>query len=161
MNCNNLTVTQIFNKLHREIYRFMHPKLWMHELQINGIPKIVGTKYLKLGYNVSINDKVFLQCGGGITIGNNVTLSRGCTILTEGLNVENYSLNSKKKYRDHVSNPVIIGDGVWIAANVTVCPGSVIPNNCVVAAGACVVGKLKESNCLYGGIPARKIRMLE
>ena len=60
-----MTIARIINKLHREIYRFMHPSLWNHQLQINGIPKIAGISSLKLGENVSINDDVFLQAGGG------------------------------------------------------------------------------------------------
>lgn len=81
--------------------------------------------------------------------------------MTEGLDIENYLINSRNRYRDHVSKAVVIGNGVWIAANVTVCPGTIIPNDCVVAAGAVVVGELREPNCLYGGIPAHKIRSLE
>ena len=96
----------------------------------------------------------------GVKIGNNVTLSYGTAILTAGLDVGNYVNNAKKQYRDHVLLPVEIGDGTWIAANVTVLPGVKIADCCVVAAGAVVSKDLNEPNCLYGGVPAKFIRKL-
>ena len=97
---------------------------------------------------------------GGLIIGDRVTLSHGVTVLTVGLDTTDYISNSEKKYRDHVKRPVIIGEGTWVAANVTICPGATIPERCIVAAGAVVSGALQEPDCLYGGIPAKYIKKI-
>lgn len=154
-------LVRIKNKLFCEIYRFLHPYLWGKKLQINGIPEIVSMKKLNIGENVSINKRCYLQCGGGVTLGDNVTLSYGTVILTQGLDTCNYISNSKNKYRIHKSGDVHIGNGTWICANVTICPGAKVANNCIVAAGSVVAGNLVENNCLYGGCPAKKIKRLD
>ena len=49
--------------------------------------------------------------------------------------------------------PVVIGDNVWIGANVTILPGVTIGDYVVVAAGA-VVTKDVPSGVLVAGVPA-------
>lgn len=103
---------------------------------------------------------VIFSALGGVIIGNKVTLSHGVTILSVGLDTTSYAENAEKKYRDHIRKNVIIGNGTWIAANVTICPGAVIPEKCIIAAGAVVSGFLEEPECMYGGIPAKKIKKI-
>jgi acetyltransferase-like isoleucine patch superfamily enzyme len=52
---------------------------------------------------------------------------------------------------------VEIGDGVWLAARVTVLPGSRIGAGAVIAAGSVVAGDIPAGN-VAGGIPARILR---
>ena len=151
---------RLFIKITSEVYRLFHKELWGKRVQINGIPRITGRDKLDVGYDVSINENCFLQCGGGVTIGNRVTLSHGVTIFTAGLDTLHYSENSDKRFREHVKKSVSIGEGTWCAANVTVCPGAVIPERCIIAAGSVVCGDLKESDCVYGGVPAKLIRRI-
>ncbi|WP_285946812.1 CatB-related O-acetyltransferase, partial [Thomasclavelia cocleata] len=53
--------------------------------------------------------------------------------------------------------PVVIGDNVWIGANVTILPGVTIGDYVVVAAGS-VVTKDVPAYCVVGGNPARVIK---
>ncbi len=55
--------------------------------------------------------------------------------------------------------PVIIGENVWIRANVTVVPGVTIGKNAIIAAGA-VVTKDVDSNTVVGGVPAKLIKII-
>lgn len=55
--------------------------------------------------------------------------------------------------------PVIIGENVWIGANVTVVPGVTIGKNAIIAAGA-VVTKDVDSNTVVGGVPAKLIKII-
>ncbi|ONH28974.1 acyltransferase [Pseudofrankia asymbiotica] len=55
--------------------------------------------------------------------------------------------------------PIVIGDGCWVGARVTVMPGVTIKDGCVIAAGAVVTGDC-EPDGLYAGIPARRVRDL-
>lgn len=56
--------------------------------------------------------------------------------------------------------PVVIGAGTWVGARAVILPGVIIGPGCVIAAGS-VVTKDCESNTLYAGVPARKIRELD
>jgi len=49
--------------------------------------------------------------------------------------------------------PIIVGDGCWIGAGVTVLPGITIGDGCVVAAGAVITSDC-ECDSLYAGVPA-------
>jgi serine acetyltransferase len=55
------------------------------------------------------------------------------------------------------SRPVNIGDGAWLAARVTVLPGTHIGAGAVIAAGSVVSGEIPE-RAVAGGIPARILR---
>ena len=54
--------------------------------------------------------------------------------------------------------PVIIEDGCWIGANVTILKGVTIGRGSVIAAGA-VVTKSCEPYSIIGGVPAKLIKM--
>lgn len=98
--------------------------------------------------------------GGGVKIGDCCTISYGVTILSTGLNTDDYPNTCMCKFRDHVLKPVIIGDGVWLGANVTVTPGVSIAPKIIVGAGAVVSKDLDKEGWLYGGVPARPIKPL-
>lgn len=153
-------IYRIYNKILRELYRFRHPLLWGKRLQINGIPQIYEYKKLKIGKDVSLNKNCFFQCQGGIVLEDRVTISRNVTIFTQGLKVDDYRNNSRKRYREHEEKPVIIEEGTWIATNVIILPGTKIAKESVVGAGAVVTHSLEEPGCLYAGIPAKKVRKL-
>lgn len=51
-----------------------------------------------------------------------------------------------------------IGSNVWVGSKATILKGSVLPDNCVVAANALVAKKHSESNVIYGGNPAKIIK---
>jgi acetyltransferase-like isoleucine patch superfamily enzyme len=54
---------------------------------------------------------------------------------------------------------VVIGNDVWIGANVVVLPGVTIGSHCVVAAGA-VVTKDVPDHTLVAGVPAKVIKTI-
>lgn len=58
-------IKRIIYKIIREYYLFLHPHLWGHYIQINGIPSIGNIKRLEIGDYVSLNSDCYIQCGGG------------------------------------------------------------------------------------------------
>ena len=55
--------------------------------------------------------------------------------------------------------PIVVGNGVWIASRVTVLPGTVIEDGCIIASGAVVRGKC-EAHGFYAGMPAKRVKEL-
>lgn len=153
-------ILRLINKLYRESYILFRPCLWRKKLQINGIPKIGNIHNLNLGKYVSLNENVYIQSVGGVTIGDYVTISYGAIILTSGLKTENYPNISQTPNRPHTTSSVNIGEGVWLGAGCMVMPGVTIAPQIIVAAGAVVTKDLNKSGWLYGGIPARPIKAL-
>jgi maltose O-acetyltransferase len=55
--------------------------------------------------------------------------------------------------------PIVVGDGVWIGTRATLLGGVTVGDGCVIAAGA-VVTEDCEPDCLYAGVPAKRVREL-
>ena len=90
---------------------------------------------------------------GKIEIGDGVAIGPGCKIIA-------YS-NDYKKDQECVElkaiGEIMIGDNVFIGANVTILPGAIIEDNVVVGAGAVVKGRLVSGN-VYGGVIAKILK---
>ena len=94
---------------------------------------------------------------GPVTIGNHVNLAQGITVTA--LN-HNFADSEKRIDEQGIStNPVTIGDDIWIGANAVVLPGVTIGNHSVVAAGA-VVTKDVPPHSLVAGVPAKVIKQI-
>ena len=94
---------------------------------------------------------------GPVCIGSHVHLAQGITVTA--LN-HNFADPTQRIDQQGVSTqPVVIGDDVWIGANSVILPGVTIGHHCVVAAGA-VVTKDVPDNTLVGGVPAKLIKQI-
>lgn len=56
--------------------------------------------------------------------------------------------------------PINVGNGCWIGANSAIMPNVTIGDGCIIGAGSVVIRDC-ESNCLYAGNPAKKIKELK
>jgi len=144
----------------------------------------LGKSGLTLGNNVSIGDfsrievsQTLGDIGEGIVIGDNVGISSFAGIGgAGGLSIGNdciigqyfschpenhgFVINDKIFRHQEVSRHGIqVGQNCWIGAKVTLLDGTVIGNNCVIAAGAVVRGSYPD-NVLIGGVPSRVLRAL-
>lgn len=57
-----------------------------------------------------------------------------------------------------ISNPVVIGNNVWIGENVVILPGTKIGNGCVIGANAVLNGGTYEDNSIIVGAPGRVVK---
>lgn len=122
------------------------------------------------GFNISFGDDLFvnfdcifmdvapIKMGHGVMFGPRVTIATPMhPLLSEERIIQQYP----DGYHDiEYAKPVTIGDGVWVAADVTICGGVTIGDGSIIAAGS-VVTKDIPSNCLAGGVPCKVIRMLD
>ena len=90
-----------------------------------------------------------------VIIGNNCSISHNVRIYTQsGIADQDWNLSPKKIKTGNV----IIKNGVWIGANVFINPGVTIGENAIVGSNS-VVTKDIEPFAIYGGVPAKLIRM--
>lgn len=151
-------LNKVFNRALISIHRSINWSIYKEGVILYAIPKLIDRKKIKLGKAVRINESVFLHGAGGIEIKENVTLSYGTTILSTGYDTDNWDENKIKKI--HKNSPITIEENVWVCANVTILEGVRVAKGSIIAAGSVVTNNLTEKKCLYGGIPARKIKDL-
>ena len=111
-----------------------------------------------IGNNVSIQPMSYIECGeqkGGVTIGSNVSIAHGVTIMGTTHRFDCHEINIRDQGIDN--EPVNIRDNVWIGAKVIILSGVTINQGCVIGAGS-VVPKSTDSNGVYVGIPAKRIK---
>ena len=113
------------------------------------------------GYQTFIADRTFANWGlilldvGRITIGDDVQIGPNVQLLTATHPIE----PEPRRAKWEGSQPITIGNNVWLGGGVIVCPGVTIGENTVVGAGAVVVKDL-PANVVAVGNPARGIRSL-
>ena len=123
-------------------------------------PITFGTSHTKginlhIGSRCFINSHVYIDNGAPVTIGDGVAIGHHVVIITT-----DHAIGSPD-YRagDITYKPVIIEDGAWIAARVTLLPGVTVGTGAVVASGA-VVTRDVPPHTLTGGVPSKVIRTL-
>lgn len=137
---------------------------------LNGIEKkliISGRLYclypqkLKIGKHCCFNDGVIMHCGGGIVMGNNVTISTDAKIITRSYDTSNWIeqcwVNEPDK--KHIAEEIYLGDHTWVGASAIILPGVRITGKGVIIAGGSVVTKsCEEDYVVLGGNPAKVIK---
>ena len=103
-----------------------------------------------------INHNTFINCSESVIIGKNVYIAFDVLITTNSHEIG----RREQRAIGNIRKPISIGNGTWIGARVTILPGVNIGEGCIIASGA-VVNKDCESNGLYAGVPAKRIRELE
>lgn len=110
---------------------------------------IIAPNKITIGNHSHINRGVILDGRGGLSIGNDVSISFGANIITGSHYVN--SSTFKGKYL-----PIVIEDKVWIGANATILQNVVVGEGSVVCAGAVVTSDVKPYT-IVGGVPAREL----
>lgn len=115
--------------------------------------------YTDFGKNITLGKRVFINAGckfqdqGGITIGDDTLIGHNAVLAT--LN-HGFAPEARK---DMAPAPIVIGNNVWVGANVTILPGVTIGDNAIVAAGA-VVTKDVAAGTVVGGVPAKYLKTI-
>lgn len=117
----------------------------------------ISGKNITIGEHSYINRECLVDANhGAISIGNNVGIAYRCQLLTTN---HDYS-NQNKRTGIVTGSDIVIENGCWIGAGAIILPGVTVKGGVVIAAGS-VVSEACEENCLYAGIPARKVKELE
>lgn len=118
-------------------------------------------KTLRFGRDCKLNDRVHIVARKSVVIGNNVLMASN--IFISDTSHGDYSGNQQEgpmvspDQRKLVTNPVRIGDRVWIGENVSILPGVTIGEGSVIGSNSVVTNSI-PANSIAVGSPARVIK---
>ena len=120
--------------------------------------------HTRIGSHCFMNFNFTVQDDARVTIGDHCNFGPNVTIVTP----MHPMLSDERRgivCSDGISRflcyakPVSIGNDCWFGANVVVCPGVTIGDNCVIGAGSVVTRDI-PANSFAAGVPARVIRAI-
>lgn len=122
-------------------------------IQVANSARLIGLENIKIGSDVYIASGVVINASAIVTIGSEVMIGHSA-ILVSG----NHSLKADSyRFGSMVRKPILIGNGSWVGANVTILAGSIIPKATLIAANSVVTKALYEPG-VYAGLPAKLIK---
>ena len=127
----------------------------IHKLKILRCKLLLAPhKNISIGNNSTFGRGTVFWAPDKMTIGNNVYIALGCNIFN---NNHKYDNNDNLPFNnEHISQPIEIGNNVWIGMRVIILPGVKIDEGVIVAAGS-VVTKSVPKCAIVGGNPAKII----
>lgn len=129
---------------------------------ITGFPLADKTKFkrfpnrkpwLIMDDDSAITKQHYIDCTDTIRIGELTSIG--------GYGTQILSHSTSLKYNDGGCAPITIGHHCFVGTRSIILPGSVLPNCCVLGAGAVLNKQYTEEYSLYGGVPARFIKKEE
>jgi acetyltransferase-like isoleucine patch superfamily enzyme len=133
-------IKKYLNKIHSD---YLQKKYFKNcgrigtDCHFNGISTMTGLDKAKIGNNVHIGNNAFIRAEGGLTIHDNVHISRNLLLYTHSHNWRGRLLPFDDTFN---YGPVIIEKNVWIGMGVTILPGTHIKEGAIISAGAVVSG---------------------
>ena len=124
--------------------------------------EVAGLENITLGNNVYIGPgATVLSTRAKIDIGNYVMSGPNLTVITGDHRIDILDrpmmlLNDADKLPEN-DQDVIISDDVWIGSGVTILKGVKVSSHCVIASGAVVTRDVEPEYSIWGGVPARCI----
>jgi len=113
------------------------------------------TSRLGIGADCWLNAPIFADLSGPIRIGDRVTIGHHVIFITA-----NHTIWAASQRAGPVEPaPVVIGDGAWLGAGVTLLPGSSVGAGSVIGAGSLVTGEVPPE-VIAVGRPARVLRKI-
>jgi len=118
---------------------------------------------ISIGHRTSLQSRC--QIRGDVTIGDNVLMAPNC-FLSSGKHMYDYlpeltiREQDKRYFQDYgksYSNPIKVGNDVWLGINSVILPGVTIGDGSIIGANA-VVTKDVEPYSVVGGVPAKLIK---
>ncbi len=120
-------------------------------LCLDGFIRVIHPNKLSLGKHVYIGGNAYMNCAGGIHIGDGAILSRNVTVYSYDHDFRDPGLlpyDEKLLLR-----PVRIGAYAWIGMNVTIAPGTTVGEGAVIGMGTVVSGIIPQNAIVVNAMP--------
>jgi len=109
---------------------------------------------VRIGRHVTINEGVFLDGFGGLSIGDHCRIAHGCSFISEDHVFDDRDTPIWKQGKR--ASPITVQDDVWCGCGVKVMRGVTIGRGSVIAAGAVVTRDIPPYSIAMG-VPARVV----
>ncbi|MEP6755196.1 MAG: acyltransferase [Chthonomonadales bacterium] len=147
-----------FNRLRTSLYRLAGIKIG-EGTNIMGTMELEGPgpiwKNFSMGPNSLITGPLYVDLNAKVTMGHGACVGHHTVFITSSHDMS----NPEHRCGPAIKMPIVVGNGCWIGARVTVLAGVTIGDGAVVAAGS-LVTKNVPAHTLVGGVPAKPIREL-
>ncbi len=97
---------------------------------------------------IDIGSHCFFNINSSITCVDSVIIGDNCKF-GNNLVIVDHDHNFRSNNPEFISAPIKIGNNVWCGADVVILKGSIIGDNCVIAAGTVVRGVVPDNTILY------------
>ena len=144
-----------------ELCRLRNDDIYSHiSHKLLNVHSVFGpAENLVVGHGVVLNNALINTVSGRVTLMAHAFFGHGVSVLT-GTHDYHYTGFERQVEVPGNGRDILIEEGVWICSNATVLGPCVIGRNSVIAAGAVVTGNV-DANCIYAGVPARKIKEIQ
>ena len=117
--------------------------------------------FISIGHNVSCNRNLYITSVQSVVIGDDCLFGPNVFISDHDhgnykTNLTDNALDLPPVQRPLYSSPIVIGNKVWVGANVSILKGALIGDNCVIGSNS-VVTKPLPPNSVCAGSPCRVI----
>lgn len=165
-----MNVVDIFSRFMEKVYSKLYRiavKRNLHDAEISSgcsiryVEQGMGGLYISVAENFSIGKTstlksgTYIDCDGGVEIGEYFHTGRGLTIFSS--NHKYYNDLYIPYSTERIRKKVIIEDFVWSGANVTILPGVRLGEGCIIGAGS-VVTKDIPPFAVACGNPAKVVK---
>lgn len=101
----------------------------------------------------AITNRHIIDCTNTVSIGEFTILAGyGTQILTHSIDL---------KRNNQTSSPVVIGSYCFVGTDCCLLSGTALPDRSVLSAKSLLNSKLEDVGCIYGGVPARRIKLID
>jgi len=138
----------------RDHYEYIHPTATVL------MPSIINKRNVRLYEHTNIREHANIMANKGKFIMKKYSIAGpGLTVICQNHNMfEVGSFPGDKNWsKGEIPSDVIVEDGVWLGAHVTLCPGAHVGRGSIVVAGAVVTGNIPPYT-IVGGVPAKVIK---
>jgi len=149
-------IGNVLDKLRMILLRFSGSKIGKNSY-VHPNVMILKPENLIIGENSSIGSSSEIFNYTKFYIGDNVDIGTQFYV-----NTNNHKIDDKNQllaYQGGISKEIKIGSDIWIGARVTILSGVQVENRVVIGAGS-VVTKILQSDYIYAGVPAKKIKKI-
>jgi acetyltransferase-like isoleucine patch superfamily enzyme len=142
-------IVTLRNRVHlNRIERITNQKIKYVGQGPGGIQIVGDLKKIKIASTSHLKSNTFIECRGGVEIGEYFHTGRGLTIFSTN---HNWRSEAKIPYDNvDIFRPVVIQDCVWCGSNVTIAPGAKIGKGAILATGSVIFGNVPDYAIVKG-----------
>lgn len=140
------TITQNF--IHKNQFRHLESNI-----RFGGTGHFYNSQNITIKENVYIGREFYMEAISEIIIESGTMIGPKVTMIAGSHNYNSEDLRAIPYDKRIVDTPIHIGKNVWIGANVTICPGTIIEEGAVIGMGTTISGCIPAYSVVVSSKP--------